>query len=243
VNGDEVRNVRLPRGGPLPLGSTYDASEVDDLLDRIAAELDVGRAAGPLIADAVFRMRSRGYATGAVDWLLEQLRRREDPSERAKRAAAFQKSAGAIMECIAFCERCEMDRAYCEHGLAERRQAARSSAVSLLISPRGMAHFPGCPHKGDDPDYDHWAELNTPARGRGWVMESTFALLEVIVLPSSLRRGAWTVLIMAPGSERSRWRRSAAGRTATASQSLRGMSVHCWRWTCSHSCAQSEERR
>lgn len=66
------------------------------------------------------------------------------------------------MEGMAYCERCEMERAYCEHGLAERRQAASSSAVSLLISPRGMAHFPGCPHKGDDPDYDHWAELNTP---------------------------------------------------------------------------------
>lgn len=66
------------------------------------------------------------------------------------------------MECMAFCERCEMDRACCEHGLAERRQAASSSAVSLLISPRGMAHFPGCPHKGDDPGYGHWAELDTP---------------------------------------------------------------------------------
>jgi hypothetical protein len=66
------------------------------------------------------------------------------------------------MESMAYCERCETERAYCEHGLAERRQAASSSAASLLlISPRGMAHFPGCPHKGDDPDYDHWAELDT----------------------------------------------------------------------------------
>jgi hypothetical protein len=23
----------------------------------------------------------------------------------------------------------------------------------LLISPSGKAHFPGCPHKGGDPDY------------------------------------------------------------------------------------------
>lgn len=67
------------------------------------------------------------------------------------------------MEYMAYCDRCEMERAYCEHGLAERRHAASSPAASLvLISPRGMAHFPGCPHKGDDPDYDHWAELSTP---------------------------------------------------------------------------------
>jgi hypothetical protein len=62
---------------------------------------------------------------------------------------------------MAYCERCEMDRAYCEHGLAERRQAASTSAVRLRVSPRGMAHFPGCPHKGDDAD-DRWAELDVP---------------------------------------------------------------------------------
>lgn len=66
----------------------------------------------------------------------------------------------SIMDSMAYCERCEMDRAYCEHGLAERRRTA--SASMLLISPNSMAHFPLCPHKGDDPDYSRWAELATP---------------------------------------------------------------------------------
>jgi DivIVA domain-containing protein len=80
VNGDQVRNVRLPqRGG-------YRAADVDDLLNRVAAELDAGRPAGPLIASAAFRERffpRGGYDSGAVDWFLDQLRRGEDPSEAA----------------------------------------------------------------------------------------------------------------------------------------------------------------
>jgi hypothetical protein len=35
----------------------------------------------------------------------------------------------------------------------------------LLISPNGMAHFPGCPHKSDDPGYGRCAEFDTP---RAW---------------------------------------------------------------------------
>lgn len=75
MNGDEVRNVKFSRG-------IYDASQVNDLLERIAAELAAGRPAGPLIANARFHMRvfGRGYDDGAVDWFLDQLRRREDPS-------------------------------------------------------------------------------------------------------------------------------------------------------------------
>jgi DivIVA domain-containing protein len=78
VNGDEVRNIRF--GGSGPYSGDYDASQVNDLLDRIAAELDAGRPAGPLIANATFQAR-RGYDAKAVDWFLEQLRRREDPAE------------------------------------------------------------------------------------------------------------------------------------------------------------------
>jgi DivIVA domain-containing protein len=108
VNGDEVRNVEF-YGGP------YSAAEVDDLLERVAAELDAGRPAGPLIARAMFRERltgrsiaramfqeglkgpiiaramfrerrkfRSGYDTDAVDWFLDQLQRREDPSEAAR---------------------------------------------------------------------------------------------------------------------------------------------------------------
>ena len=80
MNGDEVRTVGFPGT------SGYDASEVNDLLNRIAAELDAGRPAGPLIADAAFRTRylRGGYHTRAVDWFLEELRRRGDPSEMAR---------------------------------------------------------------------------------------------------------------------------------------------------------------
>jgi DivIVA domain-containing protein len=45
VGGDEIRNVQFIRA------AGYDASQVNDLLDRIAAELDAGRQAGPLIAN------------------------------------------------------------------------------------------------------------------------------------------------------------------------------------------------
>lgn len=69
------------------------------------------------------------------------------------------------MNCMAYCEVCEMDREFCEHGLAERRTAATLAADELLISPNGVAHFPGCPHKGDHPDYSRWAKLDTP---RAW---------------------------------------------------------------------------
>ncbi len=69
VTGEEVRNVRFPGG------YGYDRSEVDDLLNRIAAELDAGRPAGPLVQNALFQKRSwrAGYEWGAVDLFLEQL--------------------------------------------------------------------------------------------------------------------------------------------------------------------------
>ena len=76
LNADEVRNVKFGKGD-------YDASQVNDLLARIAAELDAGRPAGPLIANATLKKRQRavGCHMGQVDWFLEQLRRREDPAE------------------------------------------------------------------------------------------------------------------------------------------------------------------
>ena len=80
VNGDQVRCVgfRSPGG--------YDGSQVDDLLRRIAVELDAGRPARPLIASATLRptpitirrMLSGTYDCEAVDWFLEQLERHEE---------------------------------------------------------------------------------------------------------------------------------------------------------------------
>lgn len=70
-----------------------------------------------------------------------------------------------IMNGMAYCDLCELDREFCEHGLAEKRRNAAARASGLLISPNGIAHFSGCPHKGDDRDYSRWAELNVP---RAW---------------------------------------------------------------------------
>jgi len=84
VTGQEVRNARFR-----PSVGGYDASQVDDLLRRIAVELDAGRPAWPLIADATLQpagmgLRSpRGYDIDAVDWFLDQLRFRENHGDRA----------------------------------------------------------------------------------------------------------------------------------------------------------------
>jgi DivIVA domain-containing protein len=86
VNGDEIRNIRFQNTRDTG-GFGYDASQVNDLLDRIAAELDAGRPARPLIANAAFRMPvviRHCYDIDAVDWFLEELRRQEDPSELAR---------------------------------------------------------------------------------------------------------------------------------------------------------------
>ena len=70
VNGDHVRTVRF-------YGGQYDAAKVDDLLRRVAAELDAGRPVGSLIPNAQFRraghLTGKGYDVDAVDWFLDQL--------------------------------------------------------------------------------------------------------------------------------------------------------------------------
>jgi DivIVA domain-containing protein len=93
VNGDGVRNIKFRRG-------VYDAAQVNALLDRVAAELDAGRPAGPLIANATFQRRLRGYDTGGVDWFLEQLRRREDPAEADRMNADPWRDLAADPYCI-----------------------------------------------------------------------------------------------------------------------------------------------
>jgi hypothetical protein len=72
VTGDEVRDTLF---WPPQQGAGYDAREVDDLVRRVAAELDAGRPAGPVIENAVLRRRIWGerYDIDAVDWFLGQL--------------------------------------------------------------------------------------------------------------------------------------------------------------------------
>jgi hypothetical protein len=90
VNGDQVRGTWFLRPSRT---AGYDGPEVEDLLDRIAAELDAGRPAGPLIENATLRRgseRDRARArTGqcdidAVDWFLGQLLAGGGDGERAK---------------------------------------------------------------------------------------------------------------------------------------------------------------
>lgn len=97
VNGDVVRDTWFWRSSWLrnitsyatPRSLTgYARPEVDDLLGRVAAELDAGRPAGPLIENATFRrMHNRllpvGYDIDAVDWFFDQLLRRPDHTELA----------------------------------------------------------------------------------------------------------------------------------------------------------------
>lgn len=77
MNGDDIRHARFAR----PTWGGYDASQVDDLLRRIAVELDAGRPAGPLIANAAFRSRNTGFDSNAVSWFLDQLVRWEGHAE------------------------------------------------------------------------------------------------------------------------------------------------------------------
>lgn len=70
-----------------------------------------------------------------------------------------------MMNYMAYCDLCDMDQEFCEHGLTDRRRRAATGATGLLISPNGIAHFSGCPHKGDHQDYRRWAQLDVP---RAW---------------------------------------------------------------------------
>jgi DivIVA domain-containing protein len=68
VNGDEIRDTTF-----LIAGGGYDVAQVDDLLRRIAAEIDADRPIEPLIGNVSFRSRGRtpGYDVQAIDWFLE----------------------------------------------------------------------------------------------------------------------------------------------------------------------------
>jgi hypothetical protein len=66
---------------------------------------------------------------------------------------------------MAYCDLCEMNRDYCEHGLQDSRRAFMAAADELLIAPNGVGHFPAAGTRVDDPDYSRWAKLDMP---RAW---------------------------------------------------------------------------
>jgi hypothetical protein len=75
VNGGQVRDTLFCRAGPGWMESVgYHARQVNDLCRRIAAELDAGGSARPLIENATLRRRIHGlrYDIEAVDWFLDQ---------------------------------------------------------------------------------------------------------------------------------------------------------------------------
>ena len=70
-----------------------------------------------------------------------------------------------IVNGMTYCDLYDMDREFCDHGLAERRRNVAAAVDELLISPSDMGPFRGRPHKGNDPDYSHLAKLNAPLSG------------------------------------------------------------------------------
>lgn len=82
VTGDQIRHTTF-----LTAGRGYDAAQVDDLLRRVAEELDHGGSAGPLVRNAIFQTRNKGYEIGAVDWFLGQLLVQPGPAELAELSA------------------------------------------------------------------------------------------------------------------------------------------------------------
>jgi DivIVA domain-containing protein len=88
VNGGEARDTWF-----FPGLWGYDAAEVDDLLARVAAELDAGRSADPLIENARFRAGRRGYDIDAVDWFLGQLLSHPGPGPDLGEVAQLSRNA------------------------------------------------------------------------------------------------------------------------------------------------------
>ena len=58
-----------------------------------------------------------------------------------------------------YCELCEMENC-ADHGPgragAALRTAQRLANAEIQVSPRNIAHFPGCLHKGNDQDFAEW---------------------------------------------------------------------------------------
>ena len=92
VTGDRVRDATFR------IFPGYDVAQVDDLLHRIADELDAGRPAEPLIRNAAFPWRWHGYDTGAVDWFLGQLLFCPRPADLAELSADPWRDLGVVAQ-------------------------------------------------------------------------------------------------------------------------------------------------
>lgn len=57
------------------------------------------------------------------------------------------------------CELCDLPVTQCQHGRAAQHRP--SVPQQLEVSPARKAHFPGCPHKGDDKDLSRWGLITT----------------------------------------------------------------------------------
>lgn len=73
MNGGQVRDTLFCVPGRRGV-SGYDPRQVNDLCRRVAAELDAGGSARPLVENATFRKQTSGprYDIDAVDWFLDQ---------------------------------------------------------------------------------------------------------------------------------------------------------------------------
>jgi hypothetical protein len=106
VNDDEIHGAWFLDGGSRWWGpglrSGYDALEVDELLRRVAAELDARRPAGPLIENTTFQRGSgeRTYNVDAVDWFLDQLLLTEDHAEPDGTSADPWRDVGDVTQLV-----------------------------------------------------------------------------------------------------------------------------------------------
>jgi hypothetical protein len=69
VTGDKVRDTTF-----LIVDHGWNVAQVDDLLRRVAAEIDAGRPVRPLLDSTTLRRDKYGYDAEAVYWFLEPLR-------------------------------------------------------------------------------------------------------------------------------------------------------------------------
>jgi hypothetical protein len=95
VTGDEVRDTTF-----LIVRQGWDVAQVDDLLCRVAAEIDAGRPVAPLLENTKLRSQKYGYDTEALRWFLESLQldhrdlagMSQDPWRDLAAAAQFSRS-------------------------------------------------------------------------------------------------------------------------------------------------------